>query len=115
MAKSPDKAMDLMMRVWKPAVERVNQEVADMKPFAAKDGVATIEPWDYRYYMEKVRKAKYDLSEDEIKPYFEQSNLLQGMFWAADQLYGLQFKENTARSRCSTPTFAPSRSPATAR
>ena len=71
MAKSPDKAMDLMMRVWKPAVERVNEEVADMKPFAAKDGVTTIEPWDYRYYQEKVRKAKYDLSEDEIKPYFE--------------------------------------------
>ena len=103
MAKSPDKAMDLMMRVWKPAVERVNQEVADMKPFAAKDGVATIEPWDYRYYMEKVRKAKYDLSEDEIKPYFEQSNLLQGMFWAADQLYGLQFKENTG----TVPVFNP--------
>ena len=65
--------MDLMMRVWKPAVARVHEEVADMKPFAARTASPTIEPWDYRYYQEKVRKAKYDLSEEEIKPYFEQS------------------------------------------
>jgi len=97
MAKSPTKAMDLMMRVWKPAVARVNQEVADMKPFAAKDGVTTIEPWDYRYYQEKVRKAKYDLSQDEIKPYFELNNLVNGMFWSAEQLYDLKFTENTGK------------------
>jgi peptidyl-dipeptidase Dcp len=103
MAKSPDRAMDLMMRVWKPAVARVHEEVADMKPFAAKDGVTTIEPWDYRYYQEKVRKAKYDLSEDEIKPYFEQGNLLKGMHWAAEQLYDLHFEENTGK----VPGFNP--------
>jgi peptidyl-dipeptidase Dcp len=103
MAKSPAKAMDLMMRVWKPAVARVNEEVADMQPLAAADGVTTIEPWDYRYYMEKVRKAKYDLSEDEIKPYFEQSNLLKGMHWAAEQLYDLHFVENTG----TIPVFNP--------
>ena len=103
MAKTPERAMDLMMRVWPAAVKRVHEEVADMKPFAAKDGIKTIEPWDYRYYQEKVRKAKYDLSEDEIKPYFEQSSLLKGMFWAAGQLYGLQFKENTG----TVPVFDP--------
>jgi peptidyl-dipeptidase Dcp len=103
MAKTPARAMDLMMRVWKPAVARVHEEVADMKPFAAKDGVATIEPWDYRYYQEKVRKAKYDLSEDEIKPYFEQGNLLKGMHWAAEQLYDLHFEENTGK----VPGFNP--------
>jgi peptidyl-dipeptidase Dcp len=103
MAKSPTQAMDLMMRVWKPAVARVNEEVADMKPFAAADGVTTIEPWDYRYYMEKVRKAKFDLSQDEIKPYFEQSNLLKGMHWAAEQLYDLHFEENTGK----IPVFSP--------
>jgi peptidyl-dipeptidase Dcp len=103
MAKSPDRAMDLMMRVWKPAVARVHEEVADMKPFAARDGVTTIEPWDYRYYQEKVRKAKYDLSEDEIKPYFEQGNLLKGMHWAAEQLYDLHFEENTGK----VPMFNP--------
>ncbi len=95
MAKTPARAMDLMMRVWPAAVKRVNEEVADMRPFATKDGVATVEPWDYRYYQEKVRKAKYDLSEDEIKPYFELSNLVNGMFWSAEKLYDLKFKENT--------------------
>ena len=103
MAKSPAKAMDLMMRVWKPAVARVHQEVADMKPFAAKDGVTTIQPWDYRFYQEKVRKAKYDLSQDEIKPYLALDNLVKGMFWSAEQLYDLKFTENTGK----VPVFHP--------
>ena len=103
MAKSPAKAMDLMMRVWKPAVARVHQEVADMKPFATKDGVTTIEPWDYRFYQEKVRKAKYDLSQEEIKPYLALDNLVKGMFWSAEQLYDLKFTENTGK----VPVFNP--------
>ena len=103
MAKTPERAMDLMMRVWTPAVARVKEEVADQLPLAKRDGISRIEPWDYRYYQEKVRKAKYDLSQDEIKPYFEQSNLLQGMLWSAGQLYGLQFKENTG----TVPVFHP--------
>jgi len=103
MAKSPAKAMDLMMRVWKPAVARVHQEVADMKPFAAKDGVTTIEPWDYRFYQESVRKAKYDLSQEEIKPYLALDNLVKGMFWSAEQLYDLKFTENTGK----VPVFNP--------
>jgi len=103
MAKSPAKAMELMKRVWPAAVARVNQEVADMKPFAAKDGVTTIDPWDYRFYQEKVRKAKYDLSQDEIKPYFELNNLVKGMFWSAEQLYDLKFTENTGK----VPVFHP--------
>jgi len=97
MAKSPAKAMELMMRVWPSAVARVHEEVADMKPFAAKDGVGAIEPWDYRFYQEKVRKAKYDLSQDEIKPYFELNNIVKGMFWSAEQLYDLKFTENTGK------------------
>ena len=103
MAKSPDKAMELMMRVWPAAVARVKEEVADQQPFARRDSVRTIEPWDFRYYQEKVRKAKYDLSEDEIKPYMQLSNLVDGMFWSAGQLYGLQFKENTG----AVPVFHP--------
>ncbi|HMI40494.1 MAG TPA: M3 family metallopeptidase, partial [Sphingomicrobium sp.] len=103
MAKTPAKAMELMMRVWPAAVARVHEEVADMKPFAVKDGVQTIEPWDYRFYQEKVRKAKYDLSQDEIKPYFELSNIVKGMMWSAEQLYGLKFTENTG----SVPVFNP--------
>ena len=97
MAKSPARAMELMNRVWPAAVARVNQEVADMRSFAAKDGVKTVEPWDYRFYQEKVRKAKYDLSQDEIKPYFELNNLVNGMFWSAEQLYDLKFAENTGK------------------
>jgi peptidyl-dipeptidase Dcp len=103
MAKTPAKAMDLMLRVWKPAVARVHQEVADMKPFAAKDGVTTIEPWDYRFYQESVRKAKYDLSQEEIKPYLALDNLVKGMFWSAEQLYDLKFTENTGK----VPVFNP--------
>ena len=97
MAKTPARAMDLMMRVWPAAVKRVNEEVADMKPMAARDGVQAIEPWDYRYYMEKVRKAKYDLSQDEIKPYFQLDNMVKGMHWAAERLYDLKFTENTGK------------------
>jgi peptidyl-dipeptidase Dcp len=104
MAKDPAKAMDLMMRVWTPAVARVKEEVADQQALANKLGhKITIEPWDYRYYQEKVRKQKYDLSQDEIKPYFALDNLVEGMFWSAGQLYGLGFKENTG----AVPVFHP--------
>jgi peptidyl-dipeptidase Dcp len=104
MAKDPAKAMDLMMRVWTPAVARVKEEVADQQALADKLGhKITIEPWDYRYYQEKVRKQKYDLSQDEIKPYFALDNLVDGMFWSAGQLYGLGFKENTG----AVPVFNP--------
>ena len=97
MAKSPAKAMELMMRVWPAAVARVKEEVADQMIFAKKDGLKQIEPWDYRFYQEKVRKAKYDLSQDEIKPYFQLDNLVKGMFWSAEQLYDLKFTENTGK------------------
>ncbi|HET6941441.1 MAG TPA: M3 family metallopeptidase [Sphingomicrobium sp.] len=104
MAKTPERAMDLMMRVWTPAVARVHEEVADQQALADKLGdKITIEPWDYRYYQEKVRKQKYNLSQDEIKPYFALNNLVDGMFWSAGQLYGLGFKENTGK----VPVFNP--------
>lgn len=96
MAKDPARAMDLMMKVWPAAVARVKQEVADMQAVADKEGAGLkIEPWDYRFYSEKVRKAKYDLDQNEIKPYFQLSKMIQGMFDAAGKLYDLEFKENT--------------------
>lgn len=101
MAKSPDKAMELMMKVWPAAVARVKEEVADMQAIADAEAKAgkgpklTIEPWDYRYYAEKVRKAKYDLDESEIKPYLQLDKLVDGMFWMAGQLYDMGFRENT--------------------
>jgi peptidyl-dipeptidase Dcp len=104
MAKTPDNAMNLMMKVWPAAVARVKEEVADQQALANKSGAKiTIEPWDYRYYQEKVRKAKFDFSQEEVKPYFELNNILKGMFWAAGELYGYDFKENTG----AVPVFHP--------
>jgi len=94
MAKTPEAAMDLMMKVWPKAVARVKEEVADMQAVAdsEKAGV-TIEPWDYRYYAEKVRKAKYDLDFNLVKPYMQLEKLREGMFWAAGRLYGFKFEQ----------------------
>lgn len=94
MAKSPAKALDLMNRVWPAAVARVKEEVADMQALARRtDRNITIEPWDYRYYQEKVRKQRYNLTQEEVKPYFELNNIIQASYWAAGELYGLDFKE----------------------
>jgi len=92
MAKTPERAMALMEAVWPAAVARVREEVADMQAVADQEGARiAIEPWDYRYYAEKVRKAKYDLDEDEVKPYLELEKVRQGMFWVASQLFDLHF------------------------
>ncbi|HEV2747998.1 MAG TPA: M3 family metallopeptidase [Allosphingosinicella sp.] len=93
MAVEPAKAQDLMMRVWPAAVARVKEEVADQQKLAGRS--ITIEPWDYRYYQEKVRKQRYDLSQDEVKPYFALNNIIEASYWAAGELYGLDFKEIT--------------------
>jgi len=93
MAKTPARALELMEAVWKPAVARVHEEVADMQALADKEGAKiTIEPWDYRYYAEKVRKAKYDLDQNELTPYLQLERIREAAFWAAGRLYGLQFK-----------------------
>jgi peptidyl-dipeptidase Dcp len=96
MARTPERAMQLLEAVWKPAVARVREEVADMQAIAdseaARGGARiTIEPWDYRYYAEKVRKAKYDLDENEIKPYLQLDRLREGMFYVARELFGMEF------------------------
>ena len=94
MAKKPAATMELMMKVWPKAVARVREEVADMQKIADKEGKGiTIEPWDYRYYAEKVRKEKYDLDFNEVKPYLQLEKLREGMMWAAGELYGLQFEQ----------------------
>jgi peptidyl-dipeptidase Dcp len=92
MAKTPERAMELMEAVWPPAVARVRQEVADMQRIATKDGAKfRIAPWDYRYYAEKVRKAKYDFDEAQVKPYLQLEKLREGMFHVASELFGLEF------------------------
>jgi peptidyl-dipeptidase Dcp len=104
MAKDPAKAQALMMRVWPSAVARIHEEVADMQAIARQEGDAiTIEPWDYHFYAEQVRKAHYDLDQAEIKPYFELNNMINAAFWSAEQLYGITFTEITGQ----VPVFHP--------
>jgi len=92
MAKTPDAAMALMMKVWKAAVVRAREEIADMQAFADGEGAGIkIEPWDYRYYAEKVRIAKYDVDQTEISQYLQLDKVRESMFWVAGQLFGLQF------------------------
>jgi peptidyl-dipeptidase Dcp len=92
MAKTPERAMALMEAVWPVAVARVKQEVADMQAIANKvRPKRKIEPWDYRYYAEQVRKAKYDLDENQVKPYMQLEKLREGMFWVAGELFGFAF------------------------
>jgi peptidyl-dipeptidase Dcp len=96
MAKTPERAMELMTAVWKPAVARVHQEVADMQALADKEGAKIkIEPWDYRYYMEKVRKAKYDLDQNEVKPYLQLDKLRDAIHWVAGELFNFKFTPAT--------------------
>ena len=104
MAKEPKRAEELMMRVWPAAVARVKQEVADMQKLAAKEGVKiTIAPWDYRYYMEKVKKQRYALDQNEFKNYFVLENMVQASYYMAERLYGYAFKEISAQ----VPVFHP--------
>ncbi len=92
MAKAPEPALALMEAVWTPAVARVKEEVAEMQAIADREGGGIrIAPWDYRYYAEKVRKAKYDLDANEVKPYLQLDRLRDGMFWVAEKVFGLRF------------------------
>lgn len=98
MAGTPDRAMELMMKVWPHAVQRVATEVADMQAIADAEMEAAgkpkikIEPWDYRYYAEKVRAEKYDLDMAEVRPYLQLDRLVEAMMWCADELFGFQFQ-----------------------
>ena len=92
MAKTPERAMELMEAVWPAAIARVAEEVADMQALADKEGAKiTIEPWDYRYYSEKVRKAKYDLDQNEVKQYLQLEKVRDAMFWVAGELFNFTF------------------------
>jgi peptidyl-dipeptidase Dcp len=92
MAKTPERAMQLMEAVWKPAIARVKEEVADMQTLADKEGAKIkIEPWDYRFYAEKVRSARYDLDQNDVKQYLQLEKLREGIFWVAGELFGFNF------------------------
>lgn len=94
MAQNPLKAMELMLSVWQPAVAKVHEDVAEMQKMVdAEGGKFKIAPWDYRYYAEKVRKAKYDVDANQIKPYLQLEKLREGMFWVAGEVFNLNFKQ----------------------
>ncbi|NHZ72842.1 MAG: M3 family peptidase, partial [Nitrospirae bacterium] len=93
MAKTPEGAFGLMETVWPAAVARVKEEVGDMQAIADAEGAGIeIEPWDYRYYAEKVRLAKYDLDSEEVKQYLQLENLREAMFFMAGEVFNFGFE-----------------------
>jgi peptidyl-dipeptidase Dcp len=95
MAQLPSTAMNLLAKIAKPAVEKAKVEAQEIQSLIdAQNGGFKLEPWDWNFYSEQVRKAKYDLDESQIKPYFELTTVLEkGVFFAAQQMYGISFKE----------------------
>jgi peptidyl-dipeptidase Dcp len=92
MAKTPEQALALMEAVWPAALARVAEEVADMQAIADAEGAGiTIAPWDYRFYAEKVRRARYDLDSDEVRQYLQLGKLREAMFFVAGELFGFEF------------------------
>jgi peptidyl-dipeptidase Dcp len=103
MAKTPEQASRLLHALWQPAVARVREEVADMQQLADRDGIK-ISAWDYRYYAEQVRKARYELDANELKSYLQLENLREGMFFVAHKLFGLHFVELSVQT---VPVYHP--------
>ena len=92
MAKNPENAMELMNAVWPAAIARVEEEVSDMQAVANAEGAdIVIEPWDYRFYAEKVRKLKYDLDSDEVKQYLQLDKLTDALFFVASEVFNYKF------------------------
>lgn len=102
MAKSPETATDLMMKVFRPALVRAGEEQRDLTAIAAKDGVTKIEPWDWRYYAEKVRKERFSLDEAALKQYLPLDGMVAALFETTQRLYGI-----TAHERKDVPVYAP--------
>ncbi len=103
MAKTPENAMGLMEAVWPAAIARVAEEVVDMQAVADKNGDdITIEPWDYRFYAEKVRAEKYSLESDEVKKYLQLDKLTEAMHYVGGRLFDLDF---TPVEEGSVPVF----------
>jgi peptidyl-dipeptidase Dcp len=95
MAQTPEVAMDLLAKIATPAVAKAKEEAKEIQEVIdAQQGGFKLEPWDWNFYSEQVRKAKYDLDESKIKPYFEVNTVLEkGVFFAAKEMYGITFKE----------------------
>ena len=105
MASTPKAVYDLLMQVWEPAVAKAKEEIEDIRAEIRKDG-KDFEPagWDYMYYLDRAKKAKFAVDEEEIRSYLEINNVMQGIFHVANKLYGLTFKEITAEVPSYEPT-----------
>jgi peptidyl-dipeptidase Dcp len=96
MAKTPEKVNEFLMKLWTPALERAKRERDDMQAMIDKEGGKfKLDLWDWWFYAEKVRKAKYDLDEAQLKPYFKLENVVDGMIYTANKLYGIKFIKKT--------------------
>jgi peptidyl-dipeptidase Dcp len=94
MAKTPKNVYDLLDKLWEPALANAKKERDTMQAIIDKEGGKfKLQPWDWWYYAEKVRKEKYDLDENELRPYFLMQNVRKGVFDLASKLYGIQFEE----------------------
>ncbi|SHF92437.1 peptidyl-dipeptidase Dcp [Flavobacterium micromati] len=96
MAKTPQNVNKLLNDLWKPALEIAKTEAADIQKMMAKDGIkGAVQPYDWRYYTEKIRKQRFDLDEEELKPYFSLDNVRKGVFQVTENLYGIKINELT--------------------
>ena len=94
MAKTPENVSKLLNDLWKPALEIAKVEAVDIQKMMDKDGIKDkVQPYDWRYYTEKIRKQRFDLDEQELKPYFSIENVRKGVFQVTENLYGLKFKQ----------------------
>jgi len=94
MAKDPKKVYEFLNQLWKPALEMAKKEASELQKMIDKEGKGfKLEPWDWWYYAEKLKKEKYDLDEEMLKPYFKLENVINGVFTVTNKLYGLQFVE----------------------
>ncbi len=95
LAKTPQNVISCLMQIWNPALAKAKQEAAEyQKLIKADDPAAKLEPWDWRYYSEKLRKEKYELEDSVVRPYFSLDNVREGAFATANKLYGISFREN---------------------
>ncbi len=96
MAKKAQNVYDLLDQVWTPALEKAKEEASELQQIMNKEGVSgQLEGWDWRYYSEKVMKAKYDIDENEVRPYLKLENVREGLFKVVNKLFGLTFTELT--------------------
>lgn len=94
MAKTPENVYTLLDQLWEPALAKAKQEETDIKELMRKDGInEEVQPYDWRYYTEKIRQQRFSLDEQELKPYFSLENVREGVFMVTNKLYGLKFKE----------------------